>query len=53
MTINDAIRMLLRMRDEYGDVEIITDCQHCGKETKPDKIVAITSNVRVALKQGD
>lgn len=41
MTITKAIEVLETMRREHGDVEVLFDCQYCGKSTKPDKLEAM------------
>ena len=38
MNITDAILLLTRLRDQYGNVEVVTDCEHCGKSTQPTTI---------------
>jgi hypothetical protein len=43
MTIKRAIELLLAMQQKHGDVEILFDCQHCGKSTRPDQLVAVIS----------
>lgn len=39
MTISQAIEDLMRLRDKHGDIEVVTDCEHCGKSTAPSVIV--------------
>lgn len=41
MTIQRAIELLLKMKEKHGDVEVFFDCQHCGKSTRPNIIVAV------------
>lgn len=41
MTIQRAIELLTQMKDKHGDVEVMFDCQHCKKSTRPNIIVAI------------
>jgi hypothetical protein len=41
MTIQRAIELLLKMKDKHGDVEVLFDCQYCGKSTRPTVIVAM------------
>jgi hypothetical protein len=41
MTIERAIELLQEMKKKHGDVEVMFDCQHCGKSTRPTVIVAM------------
>jgi hypothetical protein len=41
MTIQRAIELLMQMKDKHGDVEVMFDCQHCGKSTRPNVIAAV------------
>lgn len=41
MTIQRAIELLQQMKERHGDVEVMFDCQHCGKATKPNVLVAM------------
>lgn len=41
MTIQRAIELLQDMKAKHGDVEVMFDCQYCGKSTRPNIIVAI------------
>lgn len=29
------------MKVKHGDIEVMFDCEHCGKSTRPTKIVAM------------
>lgn len=40
MTINQAIEQLIRLRDTHGDVQVVTDCEFCGRPTAPTTVVA-------------
>ena len=39
MKISQAIKMLEKMKEKEGDVEVETDCEHCGKSTVPTIVV--------------
>ena len=41
MTIKRAIELLEAMLEEHGDVEVLFDCQHCKKSTRPNVVVAV------------
>lgn len=41
MTIQRAIDLLTALKQQHGDVEVFYDCEHCGKSTKPDTVVAV------------
>lgn len=41
MTIQRAIELLSEMKTKHGDVEVMFDCQYCGKSTRPTIIVAM------------
>lgn len=41
MTIQRAIELLIEMKNKHGDVEVMFDCQYCGKSTRPEIIVAV------------
>ncbi len=42
MTIKQAIELLERLKVRHGDdVEVFYDCEHCGKSTRPDTVVAV------------
>lgn len=41
MTIQRAIELLEKLKTDHGDVEVFFDCQHCGKSTRPEIIVAV------------
>jgi hypothetical protein len=41
MTIQRAIELLEEMKKKHGDVEVLFDCQYCGKSTRPTIIVAM------------
>ena len=41
MTIQRAIELMLKLKDKHGDVEVLFDCQHCGKSTRPNLVVAM------------
>lgn len=47
MTINQAIERLIVMRATLGDVDVVTDCEHCGKSTAPTVIVTGPPVVRL------
>jgi hypothetical protein len=39
MTINQAIARLIELREKHGNIDVVTDCAHCGKSTEPNEIV--------------
>lgn len=39
MNISYAILELQRMKDKYGEIEVLFDCPYCGKSTKPGIVV--------------
>jgi len=41
MTVQRAIELLKEMQIKHGDVEVMFDCQHCGKSTRPTLVVAV------------
>lgn len=41
MTIQRAIELLQKMKETHGDVEVMFDCQYCGKSTRPTVVVAM------------
>lgn len=41
MTVQRAIELLQAMKEKHGDVEVFFDCQHCGKSTRPNIVVAV------------
>jgi hypothetical protein len=41
MTVQRAIELLTAMKEKHGDVEVFFDCQHCGKSTRPEIVVAV------------
>lgn len=52
MTIKDVLSQLAALRNRYGeDVEIISDCKFCGKETRPNKIVPEPIKVKLTEKE--
>ena len=50
MTIQRAIELLTTMKEKHGDVEVVFDCQYCGKSTRPTVIRVI---VAVGLAKAD
>ena len=49
MTINQAIKQLLLLRDKHGDVKVQADCPYCGKGFDCD--VAVIAPEVVKLNQ--
>lgn len=44
MTIRQAIAALTALAAKHGDdVEVFHDCEHCGKTTRPDVVVAVVT----------
>lgn len=41
MTIQRAIELLAALKTKHGDVEVLFDCAHCGKSTRPSIVVAV------------
>lgn len=41
MTVQRAIELLQAMKEKHGDIEVFVDCQHCGKSTRPNIVVAV------------
>lgn len=41
MTVQGAIDLLVKIKEKHGDVDVFFDCQHCGKATQPDVLVAV------------
>lgn len=41
MTIQRAIELLEAMKSKHGDVEVLFDCQYCGRSTRPGVVVAM------------
>jgi len=48
MTIQRALELLEALKAKHGaDIEVFYDCEHCGKSTRPETVVAV-----VALRSG-
>lgn len=43
MTVQRAIELLIEMKNKHGDVEVMFDCPHCGKSTRPTVLVAVAN----------
>lgn len=44
MTTRKAIELLQAIAVKHGDdVEVFYDCEHCGKSTRPDTVVAVVA----------
>jgi hypothetical protein len=41
MTVQQAIEHLAQILAKYGNVEVLFDCQYCGKATRPDSVVPV------------
>lgn len=39
MKISTAIEALRQLMAKHGDIEVETDCEHCGKSTRPTTVV--------------
>jgi hypothetical protein len=45
--ISEAIQRLTTLREQHGDVDVVTDCAHCGQSTTPTTIVTGPPVVRL------
>lgn len=52
MTISQAIARLALLQKKYGDIEVVTDCSHCGQCTAPTIIVPGAPMVRLTAREG-
>jgi hypothetical protein len=41
MKISQAMSVLSKLQEKHGDVEVETDCDHCGRSTTPNVVVAV------------
>jgi uncharacterized Zn finger protein len=40
MKVSEAIEHLQRLLKKHGDIDVLFDCAHCGKVTRPTVCVA-------------
>ncbi len=38
MNIRDAMKILTRLEEKYGNIEVFFDCPFCNKSYKPDEV---------------
>jgi uncharacterized protein (UPF0212 family) len=50
MTISQAIDRLTKLRADFGDVEVLADCEACGHETTVGTVIALPSTTTARLR---